>query len=235
MCFSKPWSIAHDSEVPSQLNIKPKSCTQQLQVSMVFLHLHLLGEGFLKNFSAISNSSTPSPLGEKLLLSSLLSLSMKASVYLAQRYFSLVLWSLILVMACMNLKCWIRQCLAQTSRTATCENSGKTWWGKDGSLGESKYSVIPWEHLLLSDFSRVRLCAIPQTAAHQAPPSLGFSRQEHWKCCHFFLQCLKVKSESQVAQSCPTLSDPMDCSLPSSSVHGIFQARVLEWGAIAFS
>ena len=180
MCFSKPWSIAHDSEVPSQLNIKPKSCTQQLQVSMVFLHLHLLGEGFLKNFSAISNSSTPIPLGEKLLLSSLLSLSMKASVYLAQRYFSLVLWSLILVMACMNLKCWIRQCLAQTSRTATCENSGKTWWGKDGSLGESKYSVIPWEHLLLSDFSRVRLCAIPQTAAHQAPPSLGFSRQEHW-------------------------------------------------------
>ena len=53
--------------------------------------------------------------------------------------------------------------------------------------------------------------------------------------CHFLLQCMKVKSESEVAQSCPTLSDPMDCSLPSSSVHGIFQARVLEWGAIAFS
>ena len=46
---------------------------------------------------------------------------------------------------------------------------------------------------------------------------------------------MKVKSESKVAQSCPTLSDPMDCSLPGSSVHGIFQARVLEWGAIAFS
>jgi len=46
---------------------------------------------------------------------------------------------------------------------------------------------------------------------------------------------MKVKSESQVAQSCPTLSDPMDCSLPGSSTHGIFQARVLEWGAIAFS
>jgi len=45
----------------------------------------------------------------------------------------------------------------------------------------------------------------------------------------------KVKSEREVAQSCPTLSDPMDCSLPGSSVHGIFQARVLEWGAIAFS
>ena len=53
--------------------------------------------------------------------------------------------------------------------------------------------------------------------------------------CHFLLQCMKVKSESQVAQSCPTLSNPMDCSLPGSSVHGIFQARVLEWGAIAFS
>ena len=45
---------------------------------------------------------------------------------------------------------------------------------------------------------------------------------------------MKVKSESEVAQSCPTLSDPMDCSLPDSSAHGIFQARVLEWGAIAF-
>ena len=53
--------------------------------------------------------------------------------------------------------------------------------------------------------------------------------------CHFFLQCMKVKSESEVAQSHPTLIDPMDCNQPGSSVHGIFQARVLEWGAIAFS
>jgi len=53
--------------------------------------------------------------------------------------------------------------------------------------------------------------------------------------CHFLLQCMKVKSESEVAQSWPTLSNPMDCSLPGFSVHGIFQARVLEWGAIAFS
>ena len=53
--------------------------------------------------------------------------------------------------------------------------------------------------------------------------------------CHFLLQCMKVKSENEVAQSCPTLCDPMDCSLPGSSIHGIFQARVLEWGAIAFS
>ena len=53
--------------------------------------------------------------------------------------------------------------------------------------------------------------------------------------CHFLLQCMKVKSQSEVAQLCLTLSDPMDCSLPGSSVQGSFQARVLEWGAIAFS
>ena len=53
--------------------------------------------------------------------------------------------------------------------------------------------------------------------------------------CHFLLQCRKVKSKREAAQSCLTLGDSMDCSLPGSSVHGIFQARVLEWGAIAFS
>ena len=53
--------------------------------------------------------------------------------------------------------------------------------------------------------------------------------------CHFLLQCMKVKSENEVAQLCPTLSNPMDCSPPGSSVRGIFQARVLEWGSIAFS
>ena len=53
--------------------------------------------------------------------------------------------------------------------------------------------------------------------------------------CHFLLQCMKVKSECEVAQSYLTLSDPMDCILPGSCVHGIFQARELEWGAITFS
>ena len=98
------------------------------------------------------------------------------------------------------------------------------WLGKAGEL-----------LLLQSRFSCVRLCATPQTAAHQAPLSLGFSRQEHWSGLPFPLQCMKVKSESEVAQSCPTLSDLMDCSLPGYSVHGICQARVLEWVAIAFS
>ena len=53
--------------------------------------------------------------------------------------------------------------------------------------------------------------------------------------CHVLLQCMKVKSENEVAQLCPTLGNPMDCSPPGSSIHGIFQARVLEWAAIAFS
>ena len=87
--------------------------------------------------------------------------------------------------------------------------------------------------LLLIRFSRVRLCATPETTAHQAPPSLGFSRQEHWSGLPF--PSPMHESESEVAQSCPTLSNPMDCSLPGSSVHGVFQARVLEWGAITFS
>ena len=84
--------------------------------------------------------------------------------------------------------------------------------------------------LLLSRFSRVRLCATPETAAHQAPPPLGFSRQEHWSGLPF--PSPVHESESEVAQ---TLRNPMDCSPPGSSIHGIFQARVLEWGAIAFS
>ena len=54
-------------------------------------------------------------------------------------------------------------------------------------------------------------------------------------CCHFLLQCMKVKSESEVTQSCLTLHDPRDCSPPGSSIHGIFQAKVLEWVAISFS
>ena len=81
--------------------------------------------------------------------------------------------------------------------------------------------------------SHVRFCATPKTAAHQAPPSLGFSRQEPWSGLPF--PSPVHESESEVTQSCPTLRDPIDCSLPGSSVHGIFQARVLEWDTVAFS
>ena len=82
------------------------------------------------------------------------------------------------------------------------------------------------DSLLLSHFSRVQLCATPETAAHQAPPSLGFSRQKHWSGLPF--PSPMQESESEVAQWCLTLSDPMDCSLTGSSIHGIFQAKVLE-------
>ena len=89
--------------------------------------------------------------------------------------------------------------------------------------------------LLLSRFSRVRLCATPETAAHQVPRPWDSPGKNTGVGCHFLLQCMKVKSESDVAQSCLTLSDPMHCSPPGSSVHGIFQARVLKWVTIAFS
>ena len=101
--------------------------------------------------------------------------------------------------------------------------------------GRSK--AVKWQVillLLLSRFSRVRLCATPETAAHQAPCPWDSAGKNTGVCCHFLLQCTKIKSESEVVQSCPTLCDPMDCSLPGSSAHGIFQARVLEWVAIAF-
>ena len=73
-------------------------------------------------------------------------------------------------------------------------------------------------------------CVTLRTAALQAPLSVGFSRQEYWSGLPF----PPPMHESEVTQSCLTLSDPTDCSLPGSSIHGIFQARVLEWGAIAF-
>ena len=97
----------------------------------------------------------------------------------------------------------------------------------------------------------IRMAAIKKSAAKslQSCPTLCDPRRQPTRVprpwdspgkntgvgCHFLLQCQKVKSESEVAQSCLSPSDPMDCSLPGSSVHGIFQARVLEWGAIAFS
>ena len=88
--------------------------------------------------------------------------------------------------------------------------------------------------LMLSCFSRVQLCATPQTAATRLPRPWDSPGKNTGVGCHCLLQCMKVKSEREVAQLCPTLSNPMGCSLPGSSIHGIFQARVLEWGAIAF-
>ena len=84
--------------------------------------------------------------------------------------------------------------------------------------------------LLLSRFSYVRLCATPETAAHQGPCPWDSPGKNTGVGCHFLLQHMKVK-----VKLCPTPSNPMDCSLPGSSIHGTFPARVLEWVAIAFS
>ena len=90
--------------------------------------------------------------------------------------------------------------------------------------------------LLLSRFSRRPTLCDPIDGSPPGCPVPGILQARTLeRGCHFLLQCMKVKSESEVAQSYLTLSDPMDCSLPGSSVHRIFQARVLEWGAIAFS
>ena len=109
------------------------------------------------------------------------------------------------------------------------------WAIKRNEIGSLVVMQMTLLLLRLSRFSRVWLRATPETAAHQAPPSRDSPGKNTGVGCHFLLQCMKVESESEVTQSCLTLSDPMDCSPPGSSVHGIFQARVLEWGAIAFS
>ena len=95
--------------------------------------------------------------------------------------------------------------------------------------------TVVYSILLLSCFSHVRLCATPWTATTRLLHPWDSPGKNTGVGCHFLLQCMKVESESEVAQSCLTLSDPMDCSLPGCSIHGIFQATVLEWGAIAFS
>ena len=87
----------------------------------------------------------------------------------------------------------------------------------------------------VKSLSHVQLCATPWTVAYQALPSMGFSRREYWSGLLFPSPVHESESENEVDQSCPTLRDPMDYSLPGSSVHGIFQARVLECVAIAFS
>ena len=139
----------------------------------------------------------------------------------------------------------------------TPQPSGKEWlawvWRVEGSgmndvRSQSKGTVWvvhaatvtnQWLHekldymllLLPSHFSRVQLCVTPWTGS---PPweSPGTNTGVG---CHFLLQCMKVKSESEVTQSCSTLVGPMDCSPSGSSIRGIFQARVLEWVAIALS
>ena len=80
----------------------------------------------------------------------------------------------------------------------------------------------------VKSLSRVQLFVTPWTAAYQARLSMEFSRYEYWSGLPVPLQCMKVKSESEVAQLCLALRDPMDCSPPGFSVHRILQARILE-------
>ena len=87
--------------------------------------------------------------------------------------------------------------------------------------------------LLLSRFSRVRLCATPYRAAHQAPQSLGFSRQEHWSGLPFASPM--HESESEVAQSCPTLSDPMDCTAAHQAPLFMGFSRQEYWSGVPLS
>ena len=89
--------------------------------------------------------------------------------------------------------------------------------------------------LQLSRFSRVRLCVPHRRQPTRLPYPWDSPGKNTGVGYYFLVQCMKGKSESEAALSCPTLSDPMDCGPPGSSVHEIFQARVLEWGAIAFS
>ena len=103
------------------------------------------------------------------------------------------------------------------------------------NLVRSVVYVIQLLLLLLSRFSHVRPCATHSRQPTRLPHPWDSPSKDTGVGCHFLLQCVKVESESEVSQSCPTLSDTMDCNLPGSSTHGIFQARVLEWVAIAFS
>ena len=106
---------------------------------------------------------------------------------------------------------------------------------EDGEWGAEDVEFGVLVMLFVELLSHVRLFVTPWTVARQAPRPWNSPGKNSGVGCHFLLQCMKVKNESEVAQFCLTLSDPMDCSLPGSSVHGGFQARVLEWGAIPFS
>ena len=108
------------------------------------------------------------------------------------------------------------------------------WGHKESDMSEQLHFTSDFL-LLLSCFSRIWLCATHRQQPTRLPRPWDSQGKNTGVGCHFPLQCMKVKSKSEVAQSCPTLSDPMDCSPPGSPVPGILQARTLEWVAISFS
>ena len=115
--------------------------------------------------------------------------------------------------------------------TYICYNMAELWrhcakWKKPDTKGHLLYDSSWMKHLLLllSRFGRV---VRPHRRKPTTPRPWDYPGKNTGVGCHFLFQCMKVKRESEVAQSWPTLSDPMDCSLPGSSIHGIFQARVI--------
>ena len=107
-------------------------------------------------------------------------------------------------------------------------------------LLHQKYKTLKWKHIAAATAAKLlQLCPTLCDPTDGSPPGSPRPWDSPGKNtgvgCHVFLQCMKVKRESEVAQSCPPLREPMDWGLPGSSFHGIFQARILEWGAITFS
>ena len=128
-----------------------------------------------------------------------------------------------------------------------CKESDMSWWLNNKNryiMWERKiifpipFQLLGWDTPVVKKINRrkEKKSLIALRIQPTRPPRTWDCQGKNTRAgCHFLLQCMKEKSESEVAQSCPTLSDPMDCSLPGSSFHEIFQARVLDWGAIAFS
>ena len=133
----------------------------------------------------------------------------------------------------------IKSWKSETARWKRCAGQGM-WEGVPGFVrGLAVLLALPCVHQIAAAAAAKLLQLCPSWPHRRQPTRLRRPWDSPGKNtgvgCHFLLRCMKVKSESEVAQLCPTLSDPMDWSLPGSSIHGIFQARVLEWGAIAFS
>ena len=134
--------------------------------------------------------------------------------------------------------------VAELDMTRRLNNNQRGRYTGESRLGGSSPLFFVFKYFI-SDFDCNCCCCVASVVSDSVRPHRRQPTRlpRPWDCpgkntgvgCRFLLQCMKVKSEREVAQSCPTLRDPMDCSLPGSSIHGIFQARVLEWVAIAFS
>ena len=121
----------------------------------------------------------------------------------------------------------------------TCPSEVRDLEGPWGEGSHPLLTMLPARTVCAAAAKSLQLCPIlcdPMDSSPPGSPSLVHSPGQNTGVgCHFLLQCMKVKSESEVAQLCLTFRDPMGCSPPGSSTHGIFQVRILEWVAIVFS